>query len=226
MSTVKELHPDDRPREKAEKYGLQHLTNAELLAIMLRVGQPGNPITKITETLMSSRQNQFTLLERMTDREFMAIKGIGPVKVLEIRTMLESMRRYAREKVTDLKLITQSSHIYEYMKPTIANLLYEEMWALFLNNAHRVIGQLKVSEGSATSTLFDIKKVLKHALLNDSQAVVLCHNHPSGACQPSGPDRQLTDSFAKACKTLEIRFLDHVIVTTDSFFSFRDQGLI
>ena len=100
------------------------------------------------------------------------------------------------------------------------------MWALFLNNAHRVIGQLKVSEGSATSTLFDIKKVLKHALLNDSQAVVLCHNHPSGACQPSGPDRQLTDSFAKACKTLEIRFLDHVIVTTDSFFSFRDQGLI
>ena len=201
MSTVKELHPDDRPREKAEKYGLQHLTNAELLALKFTVGQPGNPITKITETLMSSRQNQFTLLERMTDREFMAIKGIGPVKVLEIRTMLEIMRRYAREKVTDLKLITQSSHIYEYMKPTIANLLYEEMWALFLNNAHRVIGQLKVSEGSATSPLL-------------------------GACQPSGPDRQLTDSFAKACKTLEIRFLDHVIVTTDSFFSFRDQGLI
>ena len=224
MSTVKELHPDDRPREKAEKYGLQHLTNAELLAIMLRVGQPGNPITKITETLMSSRQNQFTLLERMTDREFMAIKGIGPVKVLEIRTMLEIMRRYAREKVTDLKLITQSSHIYEYMKPTIANLLYEEMWALFLNNAHRVIGQLKVSEGSATSTLFDIKKVLKHALLNDSQAVVLCHNHPSGNMVPSVADDQLTRRIAEVCKLVDVQVLDHLIIGPTGYYSYRDEG--
>ena len=96
----------------------------------------------------------------------------------------------------------------------------------FLNNSNRIIGQLKVSEGNATATLSDIKKVLKYALLNDSQDVVLCHNHPSGACRPSGQDRQLTDSFDKACKTLGLRFMNHVIVTTYSFFSFHDQGLM
>lgn len=222
--TVKDFNKEEQPREKAEKYGLQALSNAELLAIVLRTGQPGLPVTRIAAELMQSRQNKFTLLERMSDDELKSIPGIGPVKVLEIRTMLEIMRRYTRENLSDLTQFKSSEEIYNFMRFRIANLDHEQMWALFLNNSNRLIGEMKISEGSATATIFDIKKVLRQALAINAQAIILCHNHPSGICRPSGPDQQITNKFGEACKTLEFRFLDHLIVTVNGFYSFHDNG--
>ncbi len=224
--TVKEFDSEERPREKAAKYGLSSLSNSELLAIVLRTGQPGHPVTEIADELMKSRQNKFTLLERMTDEELMAIHGIGAVKVLEIRTMLEIMRRYTGETLSDLTQIKESKDIYNFMRLRIANLDHEQMWALFLNNNNRIIGEMKVSEGSATATIFDTKKILRRALTVNSQAIVLCHNHPSGVCRPSGPDQQITNKFAEACKTMDFRFLDHLIITIDGDYSFNDNGTL
>lgn len=224
--TVKDFDEDDRPREKAAKYGVQSLTNSECLAIILRIGRPGNPITEICRNLMRSNDNKFLNLERMSDEQLQEVKGIGPVKVLEIRTVLEIMRRYAREKLGDRVKIHGPKDIYEYMRYKIANLPHEEMWAIFLDNANNVIGDMKVSEGSATATIHDNKKVLRQALLRGANGVILCHNHPSGTLRPSGPDNNITRSFSEAAKILELRFLDHLIVSTEGFYSYRDNGAL
>lgn len=222
--TVKERNEDDRPREKAAKYGVQSLTNSECLAIMLRSGRPGRPVTDIARDLMTLNNNRFINLANMSDQQLKDVYGIGDVKVLEIRTMLEIMKRYAGETIGELPRIRQSADVHSIMRWVNATQPYEEMWALLLNNSNQVINKIKVSEGSATATVFDSKKILKQALLNNANGIILCHNHPSGILQPSGPDQQITDSFARACKTLDLRFLDHIIVSTEGFYSFRDQG--
>ncbi|MDD6228840.1 MAG: DNA repair protein RadC [Bacteroidales bacterium] len=222
--TVKERSEDDRPREKAAKYGVQSLTNSECLAIMLRSGRPGRPVTDIARDLMELNNNLFINLANMSDRQLKDVYGIGDVKVLEIRTMLEIMKRYAGETIGELPRIRQSSDVHAIMRWVNATSPYEEMWALLLNNSNQVIRKVKVSEGSSTSTIFDAKKILKEALLCNAIGIILCHNHPSGVLQPSGPDQSITESFGRACKTLDLRFLDHIIVSTEGFYSFRDQG--
>lgn len=223
---VQELSADERPREKAAKYGIQSLTNAECLAILMRAGTPGFPITEVCKQIMSKCNNRFLELERLSDEQIMEYPGLGTVKVLELRTMLEIMRRYHKENRGERPQMLSSKSIYEYFRCEMANLHYEEMRALFMDNSLRVIGEMKISEGSAVSSIFDIKKVLKQALLCNAQAVAICHNHPSGTCKPSGPDTNVTSKFNTACKTMELRFLDHIIVTTEGYYSFADNGAI
>lgn len=222
--TVKEFDSEDQPREKAEKYGYQALTNAELLAIVLRTGRPGLPVTTIARNVMKSNGNKWLNLERKTDEELQEIPGIGPVKTMEIRTMLEIMRRYASENIGERPQIGTSKDIYEYMRYKIANLPYEEIWVLFLNNSNQVIDEMKVSEGGSTSSVFDLKKVLKRALLKNAEKIVLCHNHPSGILHPSGPDQIITNNLKKACSTLALTLIDHLIISTEGYYSFHDQG--
>lgn len=221
---VKEQSPDMRPREKALRYGVGSLTNAECLAIVLRSGRPGNPVTQIAGDLMAYNNDKFILLERMTDEELLGIDGIGEVKVLEIRVMLEIMRRYTNESMGDLTQVSCSRDIYNIMRMQMRNLPYEQMWALLLNNNNRILRKYMVSEGGTTGTVFDIKKVLKQAILSEATGIALCHNHPSGNTRPSGPDLNITKAFAQACKAVDIRMLDHVIVSTDGYYSFLDEG--
>lgn len=222
--TVKELDIDDRPREKALKHGVKALTNSECLAIILRAGIPGHPITEIAKELMKQNDNKFLNLQRMTDQELTDIPGVGPVKVLELRVIMEVMSRYHNETIGERPIIRNSRDIYMYFKYINANLPHEEMWALFLDNSNHVIGKMRSSIGSATATIHDPKKILKAALVRNAQSVILCHNHPSGVLKPSVPDMTITDNFSKACKAVELRFLDHLIVSTEGFYSFHDEG--
>lgn len=222
--TVKDLNAEDRPREKAQLHGVQALSKSECLAIMLRSGRPGLPVTEISHNLMKRVDNNFHNLERLTDEEIMETPGLGPVKVLELRTMLEIMRRYANEKTGDRFQIKSSSDIYDLMRFEIGNLPYEQIWAIFVDNANRVIRKMKMTEGSATASIHDNKKVLKQALLSDAQGVVLCHNHPSGTLRPSIPDQSITDNMARACKAVDLKLLDHLIITAYGYYSFHDEG--
>ena len=224
--TVKDFDADEQPREKALKYGYEALSNSELLALIMRTGQPGIPVTRICKDLMRANDNKFIRLERMADEELTAIKGIGRVKVMELRAMMEIMKRYSREKMGDRIQFRSPEQIWEFMRYDIGNLPHEEMWALFVDQSNRLIDKMRVSEGSATATVHDHKKVLRKAILVNAQAVILCHNHPSGALVPSGPDSNITSSFQKAAKTLDLRLMDHLIITTDGFYSFHDHGAI
>lgn len=222
--TVKDLPPDEQPRERALKYGIGSLSNADLFAIILRAGTPGYPITNLCRDLMRMNDNLFLNLERKTRDQIKEMRGIGETKALQIEAVMEIIRRYNREQIGERVLIRSAKNIYDLMKPEISNLPYEEMWALFINRANRILSKLRISQGGSTATVFDVKKVIRNALFAHAEAVVLCHNHPSGNLRPSGADDAVTKSCLEACKAMDIKLLDHVIVTTDGYYSYNESG--
>lgn len=224
--TVKEMPADLQPRERARRFGIGALSNADLFAIILRTGTRGYPITDLCRDLMQMNQNLFLNLERLSREQIMEINGVGELKAMQIEAVMEIVRRYSRERVGDRIQITGPNTIFDIMRPEIGNLPHEEMWAIFMNHRNQIIGKMRVSEGSATATVFDAKKIIRRALATHAEGVALCHNHPSGALMPSGPDDIITRKFKEACKALDLNFLDHLIVTTDGYYSYRDRSSI
>lgn len=223
---VKELAPDEQPRERALLYGIGSLSNADLLAIILRTGMTGYPVTEICRDIMRMNQNLFINLERRSRNELMELKGIGELKALQVEAIMEIVRRYSRESIGDRVKISSADDIYALMKPDIANLPHEEMWAVFLNRSNMVLGRMRVSSGSSTATVFDLKKIVRNALLERAEAVILCHNHPSGQLRPSGPDDAITRKFKEACFALDLTFLDHLIISTEGYYSYSNESSI
>lgn len=223
--TVKEFSPDERPQEKAERLGISSLSLSELWAVILRAGQPGVPITDLTRRIMYESDNKLKNLERRSREDLMQIPGIGPVKALQIEAVLEVMRRYNREKLGERVRITGAQVIADYMRPLCSNLSFEKIWILFLSQANEVIDCREVSSGGTTATVFDLKKILRNALLVPScEGIVMCHNHPSLSIRPSAQDDAITRSLSDGCKMLSLRFVDHVIIAGDSHYSYYENG--
>ncbi len=222
--TVKEMDPDDQPREKAMKHGCKVLPTADLWALILRTGLPGKPITEMCRDLMRACDGRLFNLERMERRQLMAVKGIGATKALQIEAVMEMIRRYCNEAVGERVKIRSSKDIYDTMRHEIGNLPHEEIWALFLNRANEVIGRERITQGSSVASVFDMRKILKEALLRNAEGLVLCHNHPSGNLTPSPQDDSITRKMKSGCEAMDLRFLDHLIVTADGFYSYCDQS--
>lgn len=224
--TCKEMNPDLQPRERLLKFGVGSLSNAELFAIILRTGTKGYPITDLCRDLMSFNGNMFLNLERRSREEIMAINGIGELKAMQIEAVMEIVRRYSKETTANRVRIKNSKDIYDLMRSDIANLPHEEIWAIFLDQANKILALYKASEGGHAATVFDAKKILRQAILARAQSIILCHNHPSGTLRPSPQDDHITRRLLEACKALDLRMLDHVIVSTEGFFSYRDSSSI
>lgn len=225
VPTIKERDPMDRPMERAISHGCSVLNVADLWALVLRTGQPGKPITELCRELMRS-VNSLHNLERRSRKQLMEFKGIGITKAIQIEAVMELIRRYSTEEEAALPLITSSDAIFRYMAPIIGNLPHEEIWVLYLNRRNQVQSKMMITKGSAVASVFDLKKIIKHALLEDAQGVVMCHNHPSGNHLPSTQDDAITQTLKRACQTMDLRFLDHVIVTTGKYYSYHDSGKI
>ena len=224
IKTVKEMDVDQQPREKAEKYGIDKLTIPELWAIVLRIGTPGYPITDLCRDLMEKNSGSLHRLERRTKKELLEMKGIGAVKALEISAVMELIRRYCLEDVNPEDPIRTSSQIYELMSPKIGNLDHEEIWVLLLNRRNQVMKELKVTSGTSNMSVFDIKQAIKVAILENAESLILCHNHPSHTLKPSPADDKLTKDLKEACKFMNLRLLDHVIVTAKGYYSYNDNS--
>lgn len=224
--TVKEMAPDEQPREKMKRFGVSALSNSELFAIILRTGTTGYPITSLCRDLMRANDNLFLNLERKSREEIQAIKGVGETKSMQIEAVMEIVRRYQRERLGQRVKVTSSSVVFDVMRPEIANLPHEEMWAIFLNQANQIIGLFRASEGGTSATVCDIKKIIRQAILARAEGLILCHNHPSGNLMVSRQDDNVTQKMKEACATLDLRFLDHVVVTTEGFYSYRDSARI
>lgn len=222
--TVKDLPVDEQPRERLLKFGVSSLTNAELFAIILRTGTRNYPITELCRDLMRHNENLFLNLERKSREEIMEIKGIGQLKAMQIEAVMEIVRRYHREQMGERIQVKSAKTIFDVMKYEIGNLPYEEMWVIFLNRKNEIVGKLRISQGGSTSTVFDVKKVMRCAIFAHADAIILCHNHPSGNLRPSADDDNVTRSCREACKTLDLRFLDHVIVTSQGFYSYNESS--
>lgn len=230
VKTVKEMDKDERPRERAINFGIGSLTTPELLAIILRTGQQGFPITELCRQLMEDNNRSLLRLQQRSRQELMLTPGIGPAKALQIEAMMELMRRYqeemTRQATNNIPQIKSSKDIYERMRIRIANIDHEEIWVMLLNNNNIVISEFRVTSGNAVSSIFDVRMIIKRALLENAMALVMCHNHPSGNLYSSPQDDLITRKLRDACKAMDIRMLDHVIISTRGYYSYADQGRI
>ena len=224
IRTVKEMDVDDRPAEKAEKYGCGVLSVPELFALILRTGRPGYPITELCRDLMRKNDGSLHKLERRTRNEIMELNGIGLTKCIQLEAVMELIKRYCNEEIPNDEPIVQSAQIYNRMRHKIGNLDHEEIWLLILNRRNQIIKEYPLTSGTSSSSVFDMKKAIKLAILENAESLILTHNHPSGTLHPSPQDDRLTADLKKGCDFMNLRLLDHVIVTANGFYSYRDNN--
>ena len=153
-------------------------------------------------------------------------KGIGEAKAISITAALELGRRRRSEEALQKQKITSSISVFEIMQPIIGELPHEEFWILYVNNSNKVLQTAQLSKGGITGTVVDIRLAFKSALQLGAVAVILAHNHPSGTLKPSQADIQLTKKMKMAGESLDIKVLDHLIVTEKAYFSFADEQML
>jgi DNA repair protein RadC len=223
---IKNWSEDDRPREKLLQKGKLALSDAELIAILIGSGNRNENALDLSKRILASVTNNLNELGKLSINQLMHFKGIGEAKAITIMAALEIGRRRRAEEALEKKRITGSASVYELMQPIIGELSHEEFWIIYLNNSNKVIQTFQLSKGGITGTLVDVRLVLKNALEFGATAIILAHNHPSGSLQPSDADIQLTQKLKTASESLDIKILDHVIVTDKAYFSFSDKGLL
>lgn len=155
-----------------------------------------------------------------------ATQRIGEAKAITIAAAMELGRRRRGEEALEKKKITSSTSVFELMQPVIGELEHEEFWIIYLNNSNKVIQKNQLSKGGITGTLVDVRLVLKNALEVGATGIILAHNHPSGTLKPSTADKQLTQKLKIASESLDIKVLDHLIITEKAYFSFADENLL
>ncbi|MFH6972831.1 RadC family protein [Flavobacterium petrolei] len=216
---------DDKPREKLMLKGKSVLSDAELIAILIGSGSRSESAVDLSKRILASVDNNLNALGKLSLSQLMQFKGIGEAKAISIIAALELGRRRRGEDAVELKKITSSKIIFEIMQPIIGELPHEEFWIIYMNNSNKVIAKSQLSKGGITGTLVDVRIVFKTALEMGATALILCHNHPSGTLIPSDADKHITKKLKLAGDSLEIKVLDHLIVTETSYFSFADEGI-
>ncbi len=224
--TIKNWALNDRPREKLLQKGKLALSDAELIAILIGSGNTDESAVELSKRILSETKNNLNLLGKLSAQQLMAYKGIGEAKAISIIAAMELGRRRRTEDALELVKITSSSTVFELLQPIIGELPHEEFWILYLNNANKIIEKVQISKGGITGTLVDVRITLKKALELGATSLILAHNHPSGNLNPSEADKQLTNKLKIAGESLDIKVLDHLIVTEKSYFSFADEGLM
>lgn len=222
--TITDWAEEDRPRERLERLGAEALSNAELLAILIGSGTPLVSAVDLMKNVLASCHNNLNTLGKMTIRDLEAFKGIGPAKAITILAACELGKRRAREKAEERTDLGSATAIYNLMHPKMQDLDVEEFHILLMNQHFKLIREVRISHGGITETAVDIRVIMREAILNNTTVLAACHNHPSGNTHPSRQDDQLTERIRKACDIMRIYFLDHVIVTDGSYYSYREQG--
>ena len=224
--SIKNWASGDRPREKLLQKGKLALTDAELIAILIGSGNRNESAVELSQRILSLHRNNLSQLGKLSVQQLMIFKGIGEAKAISIIAAMELGRRRRTEEALELVKITSSNSVYELLQPIIGELAHEEFWILYLNNANKIIEQFQISKGGITGTLVDVRITLRKALELGAISIILAHNHPSGNLNPSEADKQLTTKLKTAAESLDIKVLDHLIVTEKSYFSFADEGLL
>jgi len=224
--SIKEWSEEDRPREKLLQKGHRVLSNAELIAILIGSGNQQESAVALSKRMLASVDTNLNELGKLSITDLMDFKGIGEAKAVSIIAAMELGKRRRGEAALKQKKITSSSSVFEFMQPIIGDLPHEEFWIVYLNNSNRVLQKSQLSKGGITGTLVDIRLVLKNALQLGAVGIILAHNHPSGTLRPSQADKQLTQKLKNAGNSLDIKVLDHLIITEKAYFSFADENLL
>jgi len=229
MSTtsIKNWAQDDRPREKMMLKGIESLSNAELIAILINNGTKDMSAVDVAKELLSAVNHDLQHVGKLSVKEILKlkVKGIGEAKAIIIAAALElGVRRDAAFKKKDV--VIHSKDIAEYLKAKLQYKKHEVFAVIFLNRSNKVNHFEIVSEGGITGTVADPRIILKKALSYDAVSLVLCHNHPSGSVKPSRQDEDLTHKIKEAAKFFDILVLDHIIVSEEGYYSFADENIL
>ncbi|MEP3837989.1 MAG: DNA repair protein RadC [Algibacter sp.] len=224
--SIKNWSQDDQPREKLLYKGKAALSDAELVAILIGSGNRQESAVDLCKRILANTDNNLSALGKLSIKQLTEFKGIGEAKAITIIAALELGRRRRGEEALEKKKITSSSSVFELMQPVIGELQHEEFWIIYLNNSNKVIRKNQLSKGGITGTLVDVRLVLKNALEVGAVGLILVHNHPSGGLKPSEADKQITQKLKTAAQSLDIKVLDHLIITEKAYFSFADESLL
>ena len=223
---IKDLFRDERPRERLLKNGAGSLSNAELLAVLLRTGTRKMNAVELARNLLEDSDGMIGGIASMSIDRLLKLNGVGPAKAAALAASFELGRRCALESVnTKRKSITSPSSVYRLMIPHMKTLDHEECWVLFLNRSNHLIGREMMSSGGLESTIMDCKSIVRRALEKKASGLILVHNHPSGSPLPGIADIKQTQSLKNALKTCDISLVDHVVVADSSYYSFADEEI-
>lgn len=222
--TVREWDVKDRPREKLILHGAGALSPAELLAILIGSGSPKESAVALMQRLMRDCNGSLRRLSRLTVNDLCTYNGIGEAKAITILAACELGRRRAEEPQEERPRFTDAEKIYDYFRPRMEDLTTEEFRVLLLDQGLRLIRDVVISRGGLTSTIVDVRLILREALLAQAPAIALCHNHPSGSNRPSVQDDNITRKVQRAATDMDIRLIDHIVLGDRSYYSYQEQG--
>lgn len=223
---LKSLSEDDRPREKLMQLGRQHLSDAELLAIILGSGNNEETAIQLAQRILHESKNDVNVLAKLSLKELQKFKGVGPAKAINIAAAFELGKRRKETDVVEQQKINSSRDAFHILNQKLADLPHEEFWMLLLNRANKVIKIESISKGGISGTVVDVRLVSKAAIENNTSSVILAHNHPSGNLKPSQNDIDITKKIKEALKLFDITLFDHLIIGDQAYYSFTDEGAL
>ncbi len=215
----------ERPREKLLERGASSLSDAELLAIFLRTGVRGKSAVDLARDLLS-RFGNLTKLFAAGKKDFCDVHGMGQAKYVQFQAVLELSRRALHEEMETGDALNSPGAVRDYLQLLLRSRQQEVFMAIFLDAQHRVMASEELFSGTLTQTSVYPREVVKRALYHNAAAVIFAHNHPSGVTEPSQSDRLLTDALKQALSLVDVRVLDHFIVSGSGCLSFAEQGML
>ena len=224
--SIKALSEDDRPREKFITLGRNSLSDAELIAIILRLGNKKETAIQLAQRMLSENQNNINQLAKLSLTDLQKYHGVGEAKAVTIAAAFELGRRRKEAEVVKRIKITSSYVAYEILQTRLSDLPHEEFWLLILNRANQVMKEEYLSKGGISGTVVDLRLLCKMAIDNTASGIIIAHNHPSGQILPSEHDKVITKKIKEALKIFDIALLDHLIVGDKRYFSFADEGIL
>lgn len=215
---------DDQPREKLLLKGVGQLTDAELLAIILRMGTRDKSAVELARDMLAKHNNNIANFAELEIAQLTAFSGVGEAKAVAIKAAFELGRRSHLEDVDENPIVNSSHLAHQIVSRDLGIQPHEECWLLLLNRSNRLLSKTCVSTGGITATVVDVRIILKKAVEKLASGIILCHNHPSGNLKPSIADKKITQKLQEAAALMDIKLIDHLIVTKSGYYSFADEG--
>jgi DNA repair protein RadC len=222
---IKDWPESERPRERLVKYGAQSLSDAEILAIILRVGNYEKTAIDLARSIITELGG-FRGLDTRSIAELCQVNGIGPAKAAQIKAAIEIGKRLFLEENTASLTVECSEDVFKIVGPYLENLDREVFKILLLNSRNSIILDKELFQGGLTESMVSPREVIKEAINHSAASVVFVHNHPSGHPSPSEEDKNVTRRLKNACETVGVKVLDHIIIGKKAYYSFADSGLL